>query len=601
MNLTTEFEIALTHHRAGRLAEAEGIYRNLLTINAKHAGALLHLGLIAHQSGQNQAALKLIDSAIKADPKYAEAHYNHGTILHAEGKLEKAAESFRKAARTDKKHVGALYSLAGVQHLLGETEKAIKNYKNALKLAPNQPEIYTNLALVLSQNQQLKEALKNANKALNLNPHAGDAHFVRGDILAELGRTQKALDCYDVLLAEDPNNTNVLTNKAAAMQESKAPADALPIYDQLLKLLPGQSEPFSNKANALLKIAAFDEALDHYTQAIKINPGDSQSIYNQALCLLSLGRFEEALPGFENRLKNEDNVAGWQDDKLSFWQKGEELSGPLYLRSEQGVGDHLLWSTQIPLLLERGLEIVFECDPRLKSLLSRSFPDIKVIAEGATLPTVEDQERQIGQKMGQQIGMASVPYLLGDWHQTFKPKKRVFEPDFETVAKFRKELAEIAAGRPVIGISWRSARRKVGLQKSLPLDQWRAILENRDALFVNLQYGDTNAEIAAAMADFKADIFTFPKLDRMNDLDDFSALIDALDLVITTSNVTAHFSGGLGKPSWLALQKVPLWYWGHQGSADRFYPSTQAYRQIELNEWSNVVAEIAEDLTQFLG
>jgi tetratricopeptide (TPR) repeat protein len=591
MNLVAEFEAGLSHHQAGRLGEAESIYRNILAMDTKHAGALLHLGLIAHQMGQNKTALDLIGKATKAQPKYVDAHYNQGIIFNSEGDLENAATCFRQAARLDKKHVGALYSLAGVQYLLGEPERALKNYKSAAKLAPDMPEIHTNLAVVLRSQQKLDDALASVDTALNLNPHFADAIFNRGDILADLEHTKKAVACYDRLLTEDPNNSAVLINKAAALQESANPEAALTIYDQIIKTLPDQAEPISNKANVLVKLARYDDALAAYDRALKINPRHAQSIYHRALCFLVLGRMNEGFPGLEHRFENEDNLERWQADRIPFWQKDEELAGPLFIRAEQGVGDHLIWSTQIPLLLERGIDIVFEADPRLTSMLSRSFPKAKIIAEGSALKAPQTAK---------QIGMASVPYFLADWEKSFKPDNRIFESDPTVAQNIADDLSDRAKGRPIIGISWRSARRKVGPRKSLPLDHWQPILANRDALFVNLQYGETDTEIAEIAAKFGAEIYTLPKLDRMNDLDDFAGLIDTLDLVITTSNVTAHFAGGLGKPCWLALQKTPIWYWGHEGKDSRFYPSIEIYRQDNITDWSNVITDISSDLAIFL-
>jgi len=223
-------------------------------------------------------------------------------------------------------------------------------------------------------------------------------------------------------------------------------------------------------------------------------------------------------------------------------------------------------------------------------MLSRSFPKIKCISEGLKPLKLPDNARQ--------IGMASVPYFFENWEQKFKPQKRIFKTDLKN--KFIAEIINRAAGRPIIGISWRSARLKLGPHKSMPLDYWREILENRDALFINRQYGETDIEIADAIKAFGADIYSFPRLDYMNDLDNLTSLIDSLDLVITTSNVTAHFSGGLGKKCWLALQKVPLWYWGAQGKTNKFYPSITIYRQNEPNNWSSLITEISTDLTTFL-
>ena len=144
-----------------------------------------------------------------------------------------------------------------------------------------------------------------------------------------------------------------------------------------------------------------------------------------------------------------------------------------------------------------------------------------------------------------------------------------------------------------IGVSWRSARQRAGVRKSVPLADWMPILADRDALFVNLQYGDTDKEVAAAAKRSGAEIYTDPKIDRYSELEKLAALIDCLDLVITTSNVTAHLAGALGKETCLILQRAPLWYWGHQGNETTFYPSVRAFRQTSANSWDGVISAVA--------
>ena len=138
----------------------------------------------------------------------------------------------------------------------------------------------------------------------------------------------------------------------------------------------------------------------------------------------------------------------------------------------------------------------------------------------------------------------------------------------------------------------------MGPHKSMPLDRWAPILAIPGAAFVNLQYGDTDAEIAAARAASGAVIHTDPDLDRFDDLDGLAALIDAVDLVLTTSNVTAHIAGALGKPGWAALQRVPLWYWGMEGERSIFYPSLRLIRQREAGTWAPVARVIADALRE---
>ena len=45
-------QVAIEHHQAGRLAEAEGIYRQVLARFPDHTDALHLLGVLAGQTGQ---------------------------------------------------------------------------------------------------------------------------------------------------------------------------------------------------------------------------------------------------------------------------------------------------------------------------------------------------------------------------------------------------------------------------------------------------------------------------------------------------------------------------------------------------------------------
>ena len=55
-------ELAVQHHEAGRLADAETIYQQILLENPDHPDALHLLGVIAHQLGKSEQAATLISN-----------------------------------------------------------------------------------------------------------------------------------------------------------------------------------------------------------------------------------------------------------------------------------------------------------------------------------------------------------------------------------------------------------------------------------------------------------------------------------------------------------------------------------------------------------
>src|SRR5947208_2087933 len=93
-------ELALQHHQAGRLNDAEAIYRRVLAVMPNHPVAMHYLGVLAHQLGRHNDAIDLITRSITLLPR-ASYYSNLGEAYRAAGRLDQAAEAFRKAIELD--------------------------------------------------------------------------------------------------------------------------------------------------------------------------------------------------------------------------------------------------------------------------------------------------------------------------------------------------------------------------------------------------------------------------------------------------------------------------------------------------------------------
>ena len=115
---------------------------------------------------------------------------------------------------------------------------------------------------------------------------------------------------------------------------------------------------------------------------------------------------------------------------------------------------------------------------------------------------------------------------------------------------------------------------------------------------MDLQYGDNEKEKNALAKEHNIDIITMDEIDNFNDIDDLYALVDACDVIMTTSNVTAHIAGSLGKETFLLLPYFygALWYWHKEDTQSLWYPSIEIFRQSTEDNWKDPIQKIVKKL-----
>jgi tetratricopeptide (TPR) repeat protein len=127
---------AAGHYRAGRLDEAESLYRALLDKQPHNVDAILGLAALRHRRGHAEEALALFRRAITLDPESRVADRQLGRLLEQRGDLVGAAICYRRAVRLRPGDAGAQADLA--RTLAGQGEApAIGHYRRALSLAPD--------------------------------------------------------------------------------------------------------------------------------------------------------------------------------------------------------------------------------------------------------------------------------------------------------------------------------------------------------------------------------------------------------------------------------------------------------------------------------
>src|SRR5579859_174977 len=79
-------EQALGRHRAGRLDEAEKLYKQALALQPDDPDALHYLGVVTHQRGDHDKAVELIERAVARRPEAAQMFCNLAEARREAGK-----------------------------------------------------------------------------------------------------------------------------------------------------------------------------------------------------------------------------------------------------------------------------------------------------------------------------------------------------------------------------------------------------------------------------------------------------------------------------------------------------------------------------------
>lgn len=526
------------------------------------ANRLNDQALRLHAAGRTAEAIPLLRQAIALNDRQPLYHNNLGELLRLQGDLDGARACLQQAITLAPNYPEAHNNLGNLMGQLGKLDATIAAYETAIRLKPNYAEAMNNLGAALINRGDHAGAAAILRRAIGINPGIGMFHKNLGLALAAQGDTEGA--------------------EAAFKATFEA---AVPIPGDNIELMMGLGDVQRYKGN-------IDTALDWYLRAWQAKPGNGEAHMRYAVALMVKGQYREAWPHFAARW----SLPGTEVDKrpfsLPFW-RGETLppDGKMLLFTEQGVGESLVLWGLMPELRQRGIAPVIECDPRMVPMLQRSFPDLEIFAR-TNPPNNRFRQPDL-----------VVQATLFDVAQVFRQSP----VDCSGVLPLRADMARTEALRaryrsghegPLVGIAWHSANPKLGAPKSAKLTDFAPFLSLPGYRFLDLQYGNREADRAALKAACGTELLVDAEIDQLKDLDAFAAQVAAMDLVIATSNTTAHMAAALGKPTWVLLHKgiSPHWYWGLEGETTPWYPTARLWRQPAANDWRGLAESVAAEL-----
>ena len=254
----------------------------------------------------------------------------------------------------------------------------------------------------------------------------------------------------------------------------------------------------------------------------------------------------------------------------------ELLEGRIFLWAEQGLGDEVFYAGLFQNAIDNSLKLTVSADRRLHTIFRRSFPSLNIVDRKHV------KNEDLDKKFDSQAPIGDLAYLLKLDKDDIKRSRRPFLlPDGNRVLEIKRNQHPFVDNQVVCGVSWRSNNRFFGEAKSIKLEELRTLFEKPNLSFVNLQYGEVSAEIQDFEERFGPKCHQINNLDLYNDVEGLTALIAACDVVVTTSSVTAHLAGAIGKRGCVLIpfSKGKIWYWHLNDEFSFWYPSLKVFYQ----------------------
>ena len=556
-------------------------------------------------------AMAIYKSILKKDSMHPQALSNLSIIYLMKEQYSEAVDTINKSLKVLTPIIGDYQNLATAYIALKEYESAIKAYKNIIKMNTNTPGVYKLLGDAQMEVVDYIGAIDSYRKAFELEPEKFETMFDYGAILTKCKHHEEALKYLRRALKIDPNHIECMNKIARTLSSIGDYGEAKEIYKKLMVLAPGSVGPDIDYASCLIYERKYVEPVKILKKVLKKKPNNNMARTNLAMVYLLNKKFKDGWKYSDARilLTNQFDVTKRYDKLKSFFdidvdKKELKANEKIIILLDAGLGDVILGLSMLKEFHKKFKNISAEVDYRLVTLCKRSFPDINFYAVRENRHEfIIDYDLSLFDKG---IYWGSLGKYLRQEVADFPKKEIAFlNPDkikINTINNKLKKEKDI-----ICGITWKSSAFE-GRHKSALLEDLTPIFKIKGIRFLDLQYeiknevGQTALEKEKLFKDANIKIEDYEDIDKQEDIDSLTALVSNCDIIVTSSNVTAHIAGALGKKTFLFVpfQRGKLWYWHDEKGTSIWYPSIKIFTAESSNGWGKLFEKIAYTVKQDL-
>ncbi|MGE3317186.1 MAG: tetratricopeptide repeat protein, partial [Planctomycetaceae bacterium] len=403
---------------------------------------------------------------------------------------------------------------------------------------------------------------------------------------AEQNRPEEAAREFTQALELRPDFPELHANLSHVYEQLGRLNVAVASAERAVELNPDFAAGWNNLGIALRSAHRIEDAIAAFRKAVALSPDFALAEFNLGSTHLLAGNYAEGWPLYARRV--ESLGAASRETVVPRWQ-GERLEGQsLLVCADQGFGDAIQFARFLKQAKDRsGATIVFECQPKLRELMTTCAGADVVIAARDPLPSIDAH-----------IPLAVLPSIL----RIDSTQLSEHVPYLQSQDRPPGKLANLAErSRKLIGLVWQgNPKQQRDAVRSCPLRKLIPVLETPGALFVSLQVDDPGHRQLVELFPSGLPENLIDAREELHGFAETAALLAQLDLVITVDTSTAHLAGALGLPVWTMLCHTPDWRWHLDRNDSPWYPTMRLFRQPAWGNWDAVAEEICTNLRRIL-
>jgi tetratricopeptide (TPR) repeat protein len=540
----------------------------------------------------------------------AALHHLKRGLKHASAEqFDRAEKAAIEAAKLDPSLFYAWHLMGIARDKLNDRAGALEAYEKALALSPESPAIANDLGRLAYRMEMWPQAEALFRHCLAHKPGAPEASNNLGALLRSQMRYDEAIEVLRASLMANPGEVMLWVTLGTVLSDAGKFNDAVTFYEEALRLNPKDPKAHYNLSGVQFALGQEEDAITRCLAAIPLarQPLEGTMMrFSVGVMSLSRGDLTQGWKYYGARLEPSFNEPIQYYAKSPRWTPDTDIRGRhLMLFGEQGLGDEILFANALNSVLDDlgpDGKLTMAVTDRLVGFFQRSFPDIEFGAH--VTMSKNGSAHRFAPFIKDWSGIdcwAPMADMLGKYRPTlssFPERPSGFmKPDAARVEYWRGVLSKLPGTK--IGLLWTSLI--INSARHLyfsPFEQWKPVLTTPGVTFVNLQYGDRSADLEFVREKFGVEIYQPEGVDLKNDLDEVAALSAALDLVVGVSNATFNIAAAVGTPSWL-ISTPRVWTWL---GTDRYpwYSQVRAFARGTERDWSGVMAQVSEALTEHL-